>query len=88
MSASLSRRIRRIGLLPTTFKTVKETRLERNEEGAEVEVVHNKKVPLRQCARLSHDDRKQQEDRLRAEAKKRRAEWKAARKKAARKKAA
>jgi hypothetical protein len=68
MTTTLSRRIRRIGLLPTTYKEIKETVLRRNDEGQEVEVVHTKKVPVRHHSRISNDDRQVAAERIRVEA--------------------
>lgn len=53
MPVSLSRRIRRIGILPTTYKEVKETVLSKNEEGVEVPTERVKKVPQRHFSRMS-----------------------------------
>lgn len=57
MSTTLSRRIRRLGLLPTTYKTTKEDVLTKNDEGAEVVVTRSKRVAVRHHKRLSADDR-------------------------------
>ncbi len=69
MPVSLGRRIRRIGLLPTTYKVIKESRLGHDETGAETEVIVHKKIPQRHLERLSEDTRAGIEAALRAEAK-------------------
>ena len=47
MGTSLARRIRRIGLLPTTYHQVKETILAKNDKGEAVEQEITKNVPQR-----------------------------------------
>lgn len=57
MSQTLARRIRRIGLLPTTFKETKETRLVKNAEGEEEEACIIKRKPVRHYQRLTAAER-------------------------------
>lgn len=62
MSSTLARRLRRIGLLPTTFKEVKYTQLVRKtgEDGAPHEVAEErtKKVPIRHSEALTTEERR------------------------------
>jgi len=55
MSTSLQRRIRRIGLLPTTFTEFKEEILIRHKNGGEEKVVNVIRKPVRHCENLSPD---------------------------------
>jgi hypothetical protein len=61
MPTTLARRIRRIGLLPTTYRTVKEDVLGRDESGAEAVVTKTKKIPVR---RRDHDMAAEERQRL------------------------
>jgi hypothetical protein len=56
MPTTLARRIRRIGLLPTTYRTVKEDVLGRDESGAEAPITKTKKVPVRHRDRDMTDE--------------------------------
>lgn len=67
MPTTLARRLRRIGLLPTTHKTVKEQVLVKNEAGEEEAETRNKKVLVRHHERLSEDTRRAIADRIRAD---------------------
>jgi hypothetical protein len=69
MPVTLARRIRRIGLLPTTYKETKETVLRVNEDGEEITITHTKKIPVRHHSRMSNDTRAEITSKLRAEAK-------------------
>lgn len=73
MAVSLARRIRRIGLLPTTYKETKEEVLSHDESGAEVILHLTKKIPVRHHSRMSNDTRQTIVDNLRAAAKAKRA---------------
>lgn len=73
MAVTLSRRIRRIGLLPTTYKEIKEDVLGHDEGGAEVILHKTKKVPVRHHSRMSNDTRQTIVSNLRTEAAARRA---------------
>ena len=55
MTTTLARRVRRIGFLPTTYKTVKEEVLRKDEHGKEVAVSHMKHIPVRHHDRMSND---------------------------------
>ncbi len=69
MPVSLARRIRRIGVLQTTYKEVKETVLAKNEEGVEVPTERVKKLPQRHFSRMSAASKAEIADKLRAAAK-------------------
>ena len=56
MSTTTKRRLRRIGLLPTSFKIVKELVLERNDKGIEIEVTKEKSIPVRHREQLSLEE--------------------------------
>jgi hypothetical protein len=58
MSTTLARRIRRIGILPTTFKTVTEQRLSKDENGKEVSISIEIKKPIRNHQKLSFESLK------------------------------
>lgn len=77
MTTTLSRRIRRIGILPTTFKTSKEDRLVKDDAGNEVIQTTTKKTPIRHFERIANDVRAEMEAKLRAEAGVKRTAWKA-----------
>lgn len=81
MTTTLARRIRRIGLLPTTYKTVKEEVLGKDEQGAEAIITHTKKIPVRHRERLSADTQQKMIDDMRAAAKAKRLARRAANKK-------
>ncbi len=68
MTTTLSRRIRRIGLLPTTFKTYKEERLTKKDDGSEEIVTITKKTPIRHSRSMSADERAAIADKFRTEA--------------------
>jgi len=79
MPTTLARRIRRIGLLPTTYRTVKTETLGRDPAGAETVVTHTKKVPTRHRDRdMTDEERGRLAALLRTEAKMRREVRKAA----------
>jgi hypothetical protein len=52
-STTLARRIRRIGILPTTYKTVEEQRLTKDENGKEVSLSVEIRKPVRNRMNLS-----------------------------------
>ena len=52
MSTTLARRIRRIGILPTTYETVVEQRLTKDENGKEVSLSVEIKKPVRNHEKL------------------------------------
>ena len=61
---TLARRIRRIGILPTTFKTVTEQRLSKDENGKEVSLSVEIKKPVRNRMNLSLEALKHEREAL------------------------
>jgi hypothetical protein len=55
---TLARRIRRIGILPTTYKTVEEQRLTKDENGKEVSLSIEIKKPVRNHEKLDFESLK------------------------------
>jgi hypothetical protein len=74
MPTTLARRIRRIGMLPTTYREVKEEVLGRDKSGAEAPAAKAKKIPVRHYDQdMTNEERQHTAARFRAEAKARRA---------------
>ena len=67
-STTLARRIRRIGILPTTYKTVTEQRLSKDENGKEVSLSVEIRKPVRNHMNLSLEALKHEREALIAEA--------------------
>ena len=65
---TLARRIRRIGILPTTHKTVVEQRLSKDENGKEVSLSVEIKKPVRNHEKLDLESLKLMREALIAEA--------------------
>lgn len=82
MATTLARRIRRIGLLPTTYNDVPYTVLVKTPEGAEVTEQRTRKVPVRHSEQLTEQRIAAKTENLQAFARaSRRARKEAARKK-------
>ena len=77
MSKTLARQIRRIGILPTTYHTVTETRLVKDENGKEQATEVKLSVPTRNRMRLSLTELQLKRDVLVADWRKRRKRRKA-----------
>ena len=65
---TLARRIRRIGILPTTYKTIVEQRLSKDEDGKKVSISAEIKKPVRNHMNLSLESLKLMREALIAEA--------------------
>lgn len=85
MSATLSRRIRRIGILPTIYNESTEKRLVTeivNGEKKEVEKSFKKRTPVRHRASLSSQERTEQLEKILSDYRTRNLEFRAKRKQA------
>lgn len=79
MATTLARRIRRIGILPSTYKELNTEYLEHNKEGAEVVVTRTKRIAEQHFEKLPKDVREQREQELRTTAKAHQLVWRATR---------
>lgn len=69
MTTTLARRIRRIGILPTTFKVSTEERLVKQPDGTTAVATVERKTPIRHYEPMTESARELQERYLRQEAK-------------------